>query len=289
MALRYLLIENYANCIKIGTRQLLAKKQKKEAPKFPKAKGCSSQNPKIQKMVSRDGRNKGMDTVYGFTHDGKIYLNPAVISSEAAVHEYTHLWDSYTQRTNPELWHKGMQIFRGTSLWNDVLADENYADIRDDDDLVLSECHARICGKIADAVLQKIIERDGGLKQAEMIDWDKETVQYLMKEFPHIISRASTPEAGGIDTEAFKDYYEDFMAAPMKDLFQRGLDLKLQEQVAKERQDAENHVTKADMSRIREQCREIIKKPADRITGTDRQILANTRLPPSKLPQRERS
>jgi len=48
---------------------------------------------------------------YGFAHHGQIYLNPDVMSSEAAVHEYTHLRDRYTQRTNPELWHKGMQIF----------------------------------------------------------------------------------------------------------------------------------------------------------------------------------
>lgn len=108
-------------------------------------------------MVLSDG------VTYGFAHEGKIFLNPDVISSEAAVHEYTHLWDNYTQRTNPDLWNKGLDIFRGTSLWNDVLNDQNYADIKDDENLVLSECHARICGKIADAALQKVLERDGDL------------------------------------------------------------------------------------------------------------------------------
>ena len=98
------------------------------------------------------------NTTYGFSHKGRIYPNPDIISSEAVVHEYTHLWDNYTHRTNPDLWNKGLDIFRGTSLWNDVLNDQNYADIKDDENLVLSECHARICGKIADAVLLKVLE-----------------------------------------------------------------------------------------------------------------------------------
>ena len=43
------------------------------------------------------------NTTYGFAYNGKIYLNPDVMNSEAAVHEYTHRWDAYTQKTNPDL------------------------------------------------------------------------------------------------------------------------------------------------------------------------------------------
>ena len=35
---------------------------------------------------------------YGFAYEGKIYLNPDIMNSEVAVHEYTHLWDNYTQK-----------------------------------------------------------------------------------------------------------------------------------------------------------------------------------------------
>ena len=54
-----------------------------------------------QLMVS-DGRT------YGFVHEGKIYLDPEVMDSNVAVHEYTHLWDKYKyiQNTNQELWEK---------------------------------------------------------------------------------------------------------------------------------------------------------------------------------------
>ena len=42
--------------------------------------------------------------IYGFTYNNKIYLNPEIINSEVPLHEYTHLWDNYCQKTNPELW-----------------------------------------------------------------------------------------------------------------------------------------------------------------------------------------
>ena len=93
------------------------------------------------------------NTTYGFAHNGKIYLNPDVMNSEAAVHEYTHLWDAYTQKTNPELWEKGLNIFKGTHYWEEVKSDPNYADISNDDNLVLSEIHSRICGKMAEKIL----------------------------------------------------------------------------------------------------------------------------------------
>ena len=115
-----------------------------------------SEKNKVQTMVQNGN-------TYGFAHEGKIYLNPEIWNSEAAVHEYTHLWDSYTQRTNPELWQRGIEIFENTKLWEEVKADPNYSDIADNNDLVLSEVHARICGKMADKVLERILQEEGQL------------------------------------------------------------------------------------------------------------------------------
>ena len=146
-------------------------------------------------------------TTYGFAHNGKIYLNPEVLSAEVAMHEYTHLWDNLTRKDNPELWNKGLQIFKGTSLWNEVVNDENYQDIKDDENLVLSECHARITGKVAEAVLNRIAEQDGTEKQAEMIDWDKETINFIFENYRDVF------EKNGFETVA------EFTSATMKELF----------------------------------------------------------------------
>lgn len=60
---------------------------------------------------------------YGFAYEGKIYLNPEIMNSEVPLHEYTQLWDNYTQKTNPELWAKGKEIFKKTFLWDEVKSD----------------------------------------------------------------------------------------------------------------------------------------------------------------------
>lgn len=166
------------------------------------------------------------ETTYGFAHEGKIYLNPDVMNSNVAVHEYTHLWDAYTQKMNPELWEKGLNIFRDTSIWNEVLNDEHYTDIKDDENLVLSECHARICGKIAESVLQKVLERDGDLKKAEMLDWSDLCFDYIYRNFDELIGKdtqhfiSSVSEAGKpILKGAMLGEIADFLAMPMKDLF----------------------------------------------------------------------
>ena len=130
-----------------------------------------------QNFITKDG------TIYGFTHEGKIYLNPDIVSLEAAIHEYTHLWDNYIKVTNPELWNKGKDIFKNTYLWEEVKNDPNYQDIANDEDLILSECHARITGKIADQILDKILTENGELTKNTVIDWDKEVFEYIAKEF----------------------------------------------------------------------------------------------------------
>ena len=148
---------------------------------------------------------------YGFAYEGKIYLNPEIMNSEVGVHEYTHLWDNYTQRTNPELWEKGKSIFKNTKFWEEVKADPNYADIADNDDLLLSEVHSRICGKMADKVLSRIAEQDGKLTQKTVIDWNKETWNYICEE---MMEGQAVNYENGLTSKDLSD----FLAMPVKDL-----------------------------------------------------------------------
>ena len=143
-------------------------------------------------------------TTYGFAYNGKIYLNPDFLNSNVAVHEYTHLWDKYIQNTNPELWERGKEAFKKTSLWEQVKNDPSYTDITGDDNLILSECHARICGEIAQSVLEKIAQEDGQIAKDAVIDWDKETWTYIAQNFTQ-------------DIASFIEV-KDFMNLPIKDL-----------------------------------------------------------------------
>ena len=143
-------------------------------------------------------------TTYGFAYDGKIYLNPDFLNSNVAVHEYTHLWDKYIQNTNPELWERGKEAFKKTSLWEQVKNDPSYTEIAGDDNLILSECHARICGEIAQSVLEKIAQEDGQIAKDAVIDWDKETWTYIAQNFTQ-------------DIASFIEV-KDFMNLPIRDL-----------------------------------------------------------------------
>lgn len=209
-------------------------------------------------------------SVYGFAYNGKIYLNPDIMNSNVAVHEYTHLWDSYTQRTNPELWQKGKDIFKNTHYWEEVKNDPNYADIADDDDLVLSEIHARICGDIAQKVLEHIAEIDGKITKDKAIDWNAETTAYVLELY-----KKAQPEnelIQNMDASEVKKEIVEFLSMPMKDLMAgKNISVSLAE---KEKIAPNKPVSKSSQKKIREQCREILKKPDSEITEDDRKILA---------------
>ncbi len=90
----------------------------------------------IDKSIAQYAKNKKNsefyiknNKTYGFAYNGKIYLDPELMNSEVAVHEYTHLWDNYTMKTNPELWEKGKEVFKRTSLWNEVKDHQHYKQI----------------------------------------------------------------------------------------------------------------------------------------------------------------
>ncbi len=164
----------------------------------------------LQKMSVSDGET------YGFAYNGKIYLNPDVMNSNVAVHEYTHLWDEYTKKTNPELWQKGKSIFKNTHFWEEVKSDPNYSNIADDDDLVLSEIHSRICGGLAQKVLEHIAEIDGEITKDKAIDWNAETAVYILDLY-----KKAQPEnelIQNMDASEVKKEIVEFLSMPMKDL-----------------------------------------------------------------------
>ena len=95
--------------------------------------------------------------VYGWTVDGKIYLNRDAMNPETPLHEYTHLWDDMVRKVNPKLWARGKALLKKTPMWQEVLDDPNYADIRNDEDAVASEVHARLSGAAGARQLDRMV------------------------------------------------------------------------------------------------------------------------------------
>lgn len=166
-------------------------------------------NNRVQYMITENGE------LYGFAYNGQIYADKNLMNSNVLAHEYTHLWDNYTKNKNPELWELGKNVFKKTAIWNEVVNDPSYQNIRNNEDEILSECHARIVGKFAQSVLERIAQENGENAKNAVIDWNKEVEAFVAKEFgfsPELGSENYISEA--VNAESMKE----FLAAPMKDL-----------------------------------------------------------------------
>lgn len=119
----------------------------------------------VEELRTSDG------TLYGFVHNGEIYIDEDKINFETPLHEYTHLWDKAIQKTNPSLWKRGKQLMKegAKNLWKEISESENYGEkwrkqgLSEDkvDDLIASEVHSRLTGKEGDRILKKILEKGG--------------------------------------------------------------------------------------------------------------------------------
>ena len=132
--------------------------------------------PLSQRFDSRKEDVRYMRTasgmVYGWTVDGEVWLNRDAMNPETPLHEYTHLWDEMVRRENPELWARGKDLMKETSLWQEVMDDPNYADIRDDEDAVASEVHSRLMGKRGAERMKSMIDdarKDGPIEVAKAV------------------------------------------------------------------------------------------------------------------------
>ena len=187
----------------------VSSENKDEMNKWLEEQGYTITEKEVTQYMKNDN-----GLTYGFVHNGKIYLNPDFMNSNAAVHEYTHLWDAYTQKTNPELWNKGLELFKDTQYWNEVISDPNYQDIKNDENLILSEIHSRICGDIAEKVLKRIAELDGEQVKLDAIDWNKKVYFYIREEF-ELDEKYKSLNFTAMNTTVF---LTEFLSTPMKDL-----------------------------------------------------------------------
>lgn len=138
-------------------------------------------------LETRDG------VIYGFVKDGVIYLEPSLLNPNTAIHEYTHLWDNVLMQLNRPLWERGKALMKQLPLWNEVVNDPNYSDIKDNEDLVASEVHSRLVGKSGEAILNQLEQEarsESITKSAKKLnllgrirEWLNETTQWLKDAF----------------------------------------------------------------------------------------------------------
>lgn len=92
---------------------------------------------------------------YGFTVDGKIYIDPKIANSETPVHEYAHLWASALRRSNAKEWTNVVGLMKGTAVWEEVK--KRYPELKTDDEIA-DEVLATYSGRRGAERLRKEME-----------------------------------------------------------------------------------------------------------------------------------
>ena len=70
---------------------------------------------------------------YGFTVDGKIYIDPKHVNAETPIHEYAHLWATALQQKNAKEWQNVVGLMKGTDIWEEVK--RKYPELKTDEEL----------------------------------------------------------------------------------------------------------------------------------------------------------
>lgn len=92
---------------------------------------------------------------YGFTVDGKIYIDSKIANSETPVHEYAHLWASALRQSNAKEWANVVGLMKDTAVWEEVK--KRYPELTTDDEIA-DEVLATYSGRRGAERLRKEME-----------------------------------------------------------------------------------------------------------------------------------
>lgn len=148
--------------------------------------------------------------IYGATIGGKIYLNGSALNPETPIHEYTHIWDEACRRNNPELWNRGVDLMRQTSVWNDVKNDPNYSNLETDDEIA-SEVHSRLTGKDGARILEEMVDSSNKQETSDL----REKLKKWLDDFWWWLKDTMMPWT---KNEVSRVTLNDFVNMPLKDL-----------------------------------------------------------------------
>ena len=115
----------------------------------------NTNNSNIQVFRSADG------TIYGWVENGAIYLTEEGMNPNTPIHEYTHLWANCIKSLYPEKWNQIKATLKGCKeLWDAVVNDSAYEDIKENEDAIASEVLARYSGEFGE---QRMLEANNAI------------------------------------------------------------------------------------------------------------------------------
>lgn len=90
---------------------------------------------KFRKMMNKVRFFRTADGyAYGYTVDGKIYIDPRIATSETPIHEYAHLWAEALRKANPKEWQNVVDLMKECkAVWAQVRRE--YPELKTDDEI----------------------------------------------------------------------------------------------------------------------------------------------------------
>ena len=129
---------------------------------------------------------RGDGEAYGYTVDGKIYIDPRIATAETPIHEYSHLWSAFMRKANPKAWGDIVKLMKDcTDIWDQVTRD--YPELKTEDDIaeeVLTHYSGRRGAERLRAEMQRAMESAGkDVKKQVMIASMFEGVRRALSRF----------------------------------------------------------------------------------------------------------
>lgn len=121
---------------------------------------------------------------YGFTKDGKIYIDPRIATAETPIHEYSHLWAWAFRKANPKEWANIVELMKGTTLWEEVK--QRYPELKTEDEIadeVLAHYSGRRGAERLRAERERIASGEGDVVEKAKAISALERVKDALKRF----------------------------------------------------------------------------------------------------------
>ena len=121
--------------------------------KAKESRSKKNNTPQPKPLRTKDGQ------AYGYTYNGKIYIDPSIATSETPIHEYTHLWAEALRQKDPETWKQIVDVLKNDEavkpFWDKV--ERQYPELTDDNDIV-EEVLAQYSGQRGSEQLREVAD-----------------------------------------------------------------------------------------------------------------------------------
>lgn len=113
--------------------------------------------------------------VYGYvTPDGVVYLDATRMNANTPIHEFGHLWNSFTKENDTALYNRGVELIQQSLYWERVNNNTDYASLSEEQRT--DEALAMAIGDKGEAITNR------SLKQ-QFVDWLSEVWQSIKRVF----------------------------------------------------------------------------------------------------------